>query len=710
MTVEVYPEPPPRVRLVFILRTFMPGRLIRDIMNRRVVNVRDAASRSHVARRRATVWMDVRGRDHIRTDPADAGAACVAWYRTSCGRGSPCGTAALVAITWFVLLWLPVSVSAEPIAAVALPDIGPVPVIGVASPSVRVAYLIPSNRTPQPGAATNLANLVRLWHAVVCEQMDRNGFGHKSFRYETEGDGVTPVIHVVQLAETDAYLRGDIWARVNQAAGDAGVPVWTPGEVWVLFPEIHVETPDGAILGGVALGASFGSGDDPGVAMVSSDRLSIDTLAGLTDDTAYAGVVVPPIGPYPLVQDVSFPWFEGSTFSSVVSSIEGATVHEAGHAFGLGHDFRNDGNFHGNIMANGLRGFRGTVFPPLYAGDDGRVSYAAALALSVSRYFTACDSGGTGSMDGGGGCFSDPRPGRAAPPGAVPHQLTRGAHPAYRRDAAEAPVARVRDAPGIDDVVRPFPTGAFTPDAVDAGVAVGGGSVPSVGILTSGAVAPVGGLLEIEFQAESTIGLAAALLRRNGDTIGEMSLDGTAVSTAFATPYYAVDEADAFAISVYDTHGSRTDATTTITPVPTANRAPVPFFSVVPSRVRVDEAVLLDQDALGTTDPDDAAASVTVEWDWDGDGVFDTAPTTSKTLVTSFADVGPRLVRVRVTDPAGAQFVSTPIALRVVPDEPGDIDRDGGVGLLDFFVFGVCMTGPGGAVGGGCEDADLDGD
>ncbi|MHC4429924.1 MAG: hypothetical protein ACYS0D_15190, partial [Planctomycetota bacterium] len=98
-----------------------------------------------------------------------------------------------------------------------------------AEPMLRVAYLIPSNRVPQTDGATNLASLVELISGWCCEYMDRNGFGPLSFRFETTEDGATPMIHVVDVAETDTYLRGDIWGRVNDAASAAGVPIWTPG-------------------------------------------------------------------------------------------------------------------------------------------------------------------------------------------------------------------------------------------------------------------------------------------------------------------------------------------------------------------------------------------------------------------------------------------------------------------------------------------------
>src|SRR5690606_28746352 len=59
------------------------------------------------------------------------------------------------------------------------------------------------------------------------------------------------------------------------------------------------------------------------------------------------------------------------------------------HAFGLPHDFRNDNNFHGNLMGNGLRGTRGTLFPDKYPQDYTRLEYASALIFNESHYFNA---------------------------------------------------------------------------------------------------------------------------------------------------------------------------------------------------------------------------------------------------------------------------------------------------------------------------------
>jgi hypothetical protein len=263
------------------------------------------------------------------------------------------------------------------------------PIGSVTGYVVRVAYIIPTNRTAQAHAVASLRNAVMIYQRWYRDQMQYNGFGPKTFRYETEADGVIPRIYAVQVAQTDDYLRGDLWSRTITAATTAGIPVWTAKQVWWLIPEAHLENADGSITGGTALGASFGSGDDPGVAMVGSDALARYQPAMFTNDAAYQNQFIVEIGPYPLKQDVSFPWFEGTTFSSAASSVLGAAIHEMTHGFGQPHDFRNDNNFHGCLMGNGLRGIRGALFPGRYPSDYTRTAYGSALALNVSRYFNA---------------------------------------------------------------------------------------------------------------------------------------------------------------------------------------------------------------------------------------------------------------------------------------------------------------------------------
>lgn len=259
-------------------------------------------------------------------------------------------------------------------------------------PVVRLGYIIPADRSAQANGVANFRSAIVDCRNWFRDQMDQYGFGPKTFRFETEADGTTPRVHVVSVPVTSEHLRGDIWGRTISAAESAGLSIWAEGEVWVLIPEAHVMAADGDISGGTALGASFGSGDDGGVAMLGSDGLAMFDPAYQKNDQSYAGARVPALGPYSLVQNVSFNSFEGSTFSSVSSSLRGALAHEMTHAFGLPHDFRNDENFHGNLMGNGLRGFRGAFLPGRYPNDYTRLSYVSAAVLNTSRYFNSLAS------------------------------------------------------------------------------------------------------------------------------------------------------------------------------------------------------------------------------------------------------------------------------------------------------------------------------
>jgi hypothetical protein len=512
--------------------------------------------------------------------------------------------------------------------------------------TVRFAYLIPSNRTLPPDGTTRFQETVLVMHEWFAEQMDRLGLGRRSFRYETEADGSTPKVHTVSLAEPDAYFHPDIFGLVQSSAVVAGVPLWSPGEIWLLIPEIHLQAPDGTVTGGVALGGGGGSNGDAGVAMVPSASLALAGLDGLVDDRPYAGLTIPAIGPHPLAQDLSFPWFEGTTVSSVSSSFTGAMAHELGHAFGLAHDWRNDDNFHGNVMANGLRGIRGAVFPQLYGADDCRLEYASALSLSRSSYFTV---------------FPPLAP-------TAPHARARKARRAARTPAPPSQATqRVTDPRHFGTNLRPCDAehsatgrvaGLVTPATRSLGIA---SARPSVSITSAGTTTP-GGTMSVAFTASDDNGLALALLRWDGNTIEEMTLTGTAASSEFQTAFYTPGVSGQYQVVLYDVDGNTTGAYVDVTPSAPANQAPQPRFRLTRSRSIVGDPVLLD--ASQSSDPG-APTALTAEWDLDDDGTFDTAADGDLTHELAGLGIGTRRVRVRIQDAMGAVTVSTAMAIRV---------------------------------------------
>ncbi len=254
---------------------------------------------------------------------------------------------------------------------------------------VRVVYLIPANRVPQTDAEDRIRKYIRTMQGWFADHMKRMGYPPKTFEYQRESHGTTPRVNVIYSALPDSYFHGaylDIWGRVLTEVSNSGFALWQEGVTTLVIAELHVQEPDGRIREGTNFVGGAGTRFS-GVGMVTGDFLARLSEQHLTDRRRYAGLVIPEIGPYALVDSVSFPWYEGSTMSSVSSSAYGATIHELSHGFGLWHDFRNDENFNGNLMGNGLRGMRGALFPKRFAADDMRLSSASALMLNYSRFF-----------------------------------------------------------------------------------------------------------------------------------------------------------------------------------------------------------------------------------------------------------------------------------------------------------------------------------
>lgn len=452
---------------------------------------------------------------------------------------------------------------------------------------VRLAYVIPSNRTPQPNGVRNFQNVIKKEQQWYKEQMEQNGFGAKTFTVETEDDGVTPLVHVVHVPETDDFLRGDgdgytIWARTMTAASDAGVSLWAIGEVWVLIPEVHLMLPDGTVTGEVALGAGWGTSNRPGLAMIGSKALALFEPDLMTNDTPYDGQILPAIGPFPMRSGNTFGWYEGTTISAVVSSWLGALFHEMGHAFGLAHDFRNDNNFHGNLMGNGLRGIRGSLFPEKYPQDYTRLEYTSALILNVSHFFN-------------------------------------------------------------NDKYETFS--------------------PAISFANPGSISPKQGLVHIAFQATDDDSLSLAHLRYNGNAVAEILLDGTEADTALAVPYFTPGNTNQYTLALHDRQGNTTYREIQFNVPAGYNQAPIPFIQVDPPVPGVKQPIRLD--ASHSSDADHSLSSVVASWDVDNDGQFDTEPNTNKVAQYLYENPGNYLIRLKLTDPDGAQTISTPVSVRI---------------------------------------------
>lgn len=444
--------------------------------------------------------------------------------------------------------------------------------------TVRVAYHIPSDRSPQASAPARFQEYLPRLQSWFGEQMDRWGFGEKTFRFETEADNVTPKVHVVHSGFTADQPRH--FGDMHDALAASGIPFREHGQVWWVISEQHTQRPDG-VIENTAFHGSPGNG---GLFISGSEMIFAMAPEMLVNDQAFMGQVVPELGPHPLAQ-FAFPGGADNTFSEVASRLQatiGATFVDALWVDG---DLRNHEFGHGNLSALERRGFRGSLHPDLYPTEDARLSLATAAVLNRSQHFNT---------------------------------------------------DRVTDA-----------------------------ERPTVVVTTGGAVDSVDGHLQIDFTASDNEELALAVLQNRGFIVAEMELSGTQATGSFLVPYYEPGSQEHYRVRVYDAAGLERNEGTDITVNVGANRAPQPSIKALRAVTTAGQTITLD--ASASTDPDHDVATLTVEWDLDGDGVFDTAPSTSKTLETSFTETGTRRVAARVTDPSGAQSVSAPIALRILP-------------------------------------------
>jgi hypothetical protein len=268
---------------------------------------------------------------------------------------------------------------------------------GVGAFMVRLGYVLPVDREPRPEATARIGALVKEMQRFYADQMERHGFGRKTFTYESDATG--PIVHTVRSRRTLAEITGNnadtYWNGVIAAAREGGLPVGRNNEIWFLVSGANRQQPNGRSEPDHALGNKGPSGNNNGIAIVQDPVLVYARM--LADDRDLHGEILSDLGPYPIDRK-AYRSFQTTIASWQAGNVIGAAAHELGHALRMNHQYRNDGQVgpqgfqhQGSIMGNAFRGYRGYARPESFAIEphleDTRLARAEALQLALSPFF-----------------------------------------------------------------------------------------------------------------------------------------------------------------------------------------------------------------------------------------------------------------------------------------------------------------------------------
>ena len=245
---------------------------------------------------------------------------------------------------------LTVAAAASPAAARApapLADLG-------RTHKVCLAYFVPTDREPTRAWREKIAVVATFVADLYRQDLRRHGYATRGLDFEFGADS-RPTVHLVRGRHPAAHYSGapdfgfmrqwkTILPEVEAALGPCA------RNLHVVFTETYDDGPTKfEWRGGVALGCHYTSRGGAGLfsAWILRDEFCATTVA---EQVRLLGDATPIKGRVALgCRQMDSPRFE------FIEDGFGAVAHELGHAFGLPHDRRKDGQY---VMGNGFRNLR----------------------------------------------------------------------------------------------------------------------------------------------------------------------------------------------------------------------------------------------------------------------------------------------------------------------------------------------------------------
>ena len=222
----------------------------------------------------------------------------------------------------------------------------------LSTPSVRLIYFLPKDRPPRPERITALKQLIKDTQEFYADEMERHGYGRKTFRVETDGTG-EPIVHRFngRFNERHYYQRltdFKVWEEFFQQVNDLQ-------HVYLIAVDLSYESFNGGRVGGLG-GVTFrpSGGNRPSFSFGSAAVRHRNETSG--EKVLGGSAMMPASGDN---------FYDTRGFLHPLRLI----THELAHAFGLDHDFSDPDS------AVGGRGFR--------------FSECDTEWLSVSHYFNS---------------------------------------------------------------------------------------------------------------------------------------------------------------------------------------------------------------------------------------------------------------------------------------------------------------------------------